>query len=897
MQLHVIRSLFKKELAGYFANPTGYVFITLFVFLSGLAAFWSPQFFERNLANLDTLNAWFGGLLMVLVPAITMALWAEERKQGTDELLMTLPASDAELVLGKYLGAVAIYAVCLLFAGSHVLILYFLASPGRPDLGLMLATYAGYLVSGASLCAVGLAASSLSRSATIAFIAAALACGGLVAIGWFERALPGSRLAELANVVSLPRRLDSLNRGIIDPADLAYFAGVAALALGLCILVVRARRLAGARRGELALLHLPLRGLSLIVILACVIILLDRTALRADATAERLWTLSPQTRDVLRSIPEGRAIAVTAYVSPKVPESLVQQRETLLGLLREVASASGGRVEVKVVPCEPNSPEAREADRAYAIKPRQLASETTPGAVDTVFLGFAVTGGSGQQQAVTEFLGRGLSAEYELARAVRATANPARKKLGILDTPAELFGSFNFQTFQPGRDWPIVAELRRQFDVAKVAPGAPIPPDIDALIVGQPSALSEPALAILIDYLKAGRPALILEDPMPLVRPDIATAEPRLPPKQQFGQQMPQEAKANIQPLWDLLHAKVGGDYITWDLSAPHPNLGDTPPEFIWVARASGGSKRSAYEPFNESSPITSGLQECVLLFPGRVERLEPKALSGQPAPTSAPEFASLLKSPPTSRAVAYANLLQRSPFGFGGLNPARKPAGEARSQTLAARISGGEHKLNVVLVSDLDAFSETFFSIREAGAMGLEFDNITFVLNAIDALASDEGLVDLRKRRRAFRTLERIEARRAEEAAQTLTAIEVASTEAESKLAEARARFDASVSAIEKNPDLDETTKRIQAESIRQAEQRKLDAVTRQIEDEKQARVEDARLQTRQEIERIQMSIRLAAVALPPIPALAIGAIVFVRRRAAAASSSRAQHGSAAAR
>ncbi len=875
MQMHVIRSLFRKELAGYFANPTGYVFITLFVFLSGIAAFWTPAFFERNLANLDTLNAWFGVLLMMLVPAITMASWAEERKQGTDELLMTLPASDMDLVMGKYLGAAAIYAVCLLFAGSHVLILYYLASPGRPDLGLMVATYLGYLVSGAALCGVGLAASSLSRSATIAYITSALACGAFVAVGWFERAMPGSRLAEWAASISLPRRLESLNRGIIDPADLAYFAGIAALSVWLCVLVIRARRLAGAQRGTLALVHMPVRGAALIVMLACAVVLLDRTALRADATAERLWSLSPRTREVLEAIPADRAVAVTAFVSPKVPESLVQQRETLLGLLREVGSASGGRVQTKVVSVEPNSAEAREADRAYGIKPRQLPSETTPGAAETVFLGFAVTGGSGQQQAVTEFLGRGLSAEYELTRAIRATASPSRKRIAILDTPAEIFGSFNFQTFQPGRDWPIVGELRKQFDVMKISPGAEVPPNVDALVVGQPSALGDAGLVTLIEYLMAGRPALILEDPLPLVKPELATAEPKLPPKQQFGQQMPSENKANLQPLWALLGARVGGESIVWDLSNPHPNLGETPPEFIWAARSSGGAKRRNYEPFNEASPISSGLQECVLLFPGRIDRQEPVG--------AAPEFVSLVKSPPSSRNVAYAGIMQRSPFGFGGLNPNRKPAGEAREQTLAARITGGQHKLNVVLIADLDAFSETFWSIREAGAMNLEFDNVTLILNAIDALASDESLVELRKRRRAFRTLERIEARRAEEAAQTLASIEAANMEAESRLAAARARFEASVKAIEENPELDETTKRIQAESVRQAEQRKLDAASREIEDQKLARIDDERLKTQKEIERIQMSIRLAAVGLPPVPALAIGAVVFLRRRAQA--------------
>ncbi len=882
MQLHVVKSLFRKEFVSYFSNPTGYVFITLFVFLSGLAAFWSPTFFERNLANLDQLNVWFGVMLMFLIPAITMASWAEERKQGTDELLMTLPASEWELVLGKYLGCLAIYAVCLLFAASHVLVLSYL---GRPDIGLMVATYLGYLLAGAALVGVGLAASSLSKSATISYIAGAGVCAVFVAIGALPSVLPVGGITDVVASIALPRRLESLNRGVVDPADVAYFVGVAVLGMALAVTVIASRRAAGRQASLLDHLHPPLRGLSLLVMLVAGVILLDRTAVRADATAERLWSLSPQTRQLLTSLPQDRSLAISAFVSPKVPESLVQQRETLLGLLREIQSLSGGRVQVKVTPAEPNTPEARDAERAFNIRPRQVPSETQPGAIDTVYLGFAVTGG-GQQQAVTEFLGRGLSAEYELARAIRSTASAKRKRLGILDTPAELFGAFNFQTFQPGRDWPIVPELRKQYDVVKVSPNVDVPPDVDVLLVAQPSALKADDQRRLAAYLKSGRAALLLEDPLPLVKPDLATAEPRLPRNPMMGQQAPPENKPSIQPLWDLLGAKVLAEYIVWDTSNPHPNLGETPPEFIWATRSSA-ARSGKYEPFNDASPISSGLQECVLLFPGRIERVEPKTKEGEKP--SLPEFVSLIKSPPTSRQMAYQGLLQRTPFGMGGLNPTRRPVGEPRSQTLAARITGGPDKLNVILVADLDAFSETFFTIREAGAMNLEFDNVTFILNCVDNLSGDESLVDLRKRRRAFRTLERIEQRRQEEAQHTLTAIEAAESDAASKLDEARKRLDDAVAAIDKNPDLDETTKRIQTESVRQSEQRKLDAASAQIEDQKRRTVEDLRLTTKQEIDRIQNAIKIGAVALPPVPALAIGAIVFLRRRAQATSTGRA--------
>jgi hypothetical protein len=175
-----IGAIAAKELRTFLGNPTGYVFLTLFIVASAAAAFLTDTFFGRNLADLSTLNKWMPAILMFFVPAITMNLWADERRSGTDELLLTLPVRDTEVVLGKFFGALGVYTVGLLFSLANVAVLAYL---GDPDGGLMFATYLGYWLMGALFVAVGMVGSMFTGNTTVAFILGALGCAGLVFAG------------------------------------------------------------------------------------------------------------------------------------------------------------------------------------------------------------------------------------------------------------------------------------------------------------------------------------------------------------------------------------------------------------------------------------------------------------------------------------------------------------------------------------------------------------------------------------------------------------------------------------------------------------------------------------------------------------------------------------------
>ena len=134
-----------------------------------MAAFWPPGFFSNNLANLDQLNQWMPFILLVYIPAITMSVWSEERRQHTDELLLTLPASDTDVVTGKFFASVAIYTVALLFSMFSIY-LVFMYGLGSPDTGLFVGTYIGYWFVGLAMISIGMVASFLTNNLTVGFI-------------------------------------------------------------------------------------------------------------------------------------------------------------------------------------------------------------------------------------------------------------------------------------------------------------------------------------------------------------------------------------------------------------------------------------------------------------------------------------------------------------------------------------------------------------------------------------------------------------------------------------------------------------------------------------------------------------------------------------------------------
>ena len=223
--------IFKRELKSYFTGPTAYIVTGLFLIITGVLFF--STFYLYNRAELRQLFTWFPVLLSFFVPALTMRLFAEERKSGSIETLMTLPVNEVEVVTGKYLaaltGTLVMVLPTLLYLGPSVIF-------GKPDVGPVIGGYLGAIFLCACFTSIGIFASSVTKNQIVAFFLGWIICIVLTMIDSFLVFMPGP-VVSFCSFLSANAHFKSISRGIIDTRDLLYFASLASLFFVLTVKV------------------------------------------------------------------------------------------------------------------------------------------------------------------------------------------------------------------------------------------------------------------------------------------------------------------------------------------------------------------------------------------------------------------------------------------------------------------------------------------------------------------------------------------------------------------------------------------------------------------------------------------------------------------------------------
>jgi ABC-2 type transport system permease protein len=227
--------IFRRELGGYFSTPVAYVFIVVFLLLVNGLTFWVGKLYEREQADLMSFFTWHPWVYLFLVPAVTMRLWAEERRQGTVELLFTLPITLFESVVGKFLAAWAFTGIALALTFPIWITVNYL---GKPDNGVVLASYVGSFLMAGGYLAIGACISAVTKNQVIAFVVSAMVCLVFVLVGlpgalnWIPGFVPHA-VSDTLRSFSFLTHFESITTGVVDVRDLTFFFSL----IGVCLLM------------------------------------------------------------------------------------------------------------------------------------------------------------------------------------------------------------------------------------------------------------------------------------------------------------------------------------------------------------------------------------------------------------------------------------------------------------------------------------------------------------------------------------------------------------------------------------------------------------------------------------------------------------------------------------
>ena len=502
-------TVFKREFKSYFDSPVAYVFLTAFLALVGFLTFGVARFYEARQADLTAFFFWHPWVYLLLVPAATMGTWADERRNGTIEQLLTLPLTVWEALTGKFLAAWAFIGIALALTFPVALTAGYL---GAPDWGTVVCGYLGSLLLAGAASAIGVFASSLSRSSVVGFVISLVMVFLLLIIGFdpvtgavAAWGVPMGLVDGLAGC-SLLTHFEALRRGVVDLADVGYYLGVIVFFLAAAKTVTDGRR--GASKGAIGLVLVAVIAVAADVVLA-------KLPLRADLTAERLYTLSEGSRAVLGQL--DKDVTLKYFVSSsaaEMPMALKTYATQVENLLEEYDRAAGGALAIEKFDPKPDS-DAEEWAQRYGVEPQSVNPFGSP-----IYFGLVAVCGDKEETLGTLTPRTEATLEYDITRLVTRVAWPERPVVGVMTSVEGVLAKADprmMQMRRPPQGWAAFGELAKDYDVREVPPTVEeIDPAVKTLVVLHAKNLTDKTLYAIDQFVCRGGKLIACVDPMSL---------------------------------------------------------------------------------------------------------------------------------------------------------------------------------------------------------------------------------------------------------------------------------------------------------------------------------------------------------------------------------------------
>ena len=734
-----IKAVFKREFRAYFDSPVAYVFLTAFLVLVGFLTFGVAMFYERRQADLAPFFFWHPWVYLLLVPAATMGLWADERRNGTAELLLTLPVSLGEVLVGKFLAAWSFVGIGLALTFPVAFTAGYL---GSPDWGAVFCGYLGSLLLAGAAVAIGLFASTLSRSSVVGFVVSLALVFLLLIIGFDPVILAvaswgvPTAITDAVASCSLLSHFESMRKGVIDFSDIGYYAAM------MVFMVMAAKTVTDGRRGA----SKGVAGLALAgAVAAFSVVILANLPLRCDMTAERLYTLSNGSKAVLAQLTED--VTFKYYVSSSSAEMPMAYKTyaTQVGnLLKEYERAAGGRIVVETYDPKPDS-DAEEWAQRYGIEP-QMANPFGSG----IYFGIVAVCGDREEAMGVISQKTEATLEYDLTRLVTRVAWPERPVVGVMTAlPDVVGGKMNPMMMQmcqrPPQGWAAFTELAKDYDVREVpADAEKVDDDVKTLVVLHPKGLSDKSLYAIDQFVLRGGKLVAMVDPFS-IKDMQSSRQSQNPMMGGMGGDGP----STLGKLFEAWGVRFEEGKIACDLKAA-TKLNDgrggveSNPAFLSLGAAN----------MAKGDLIVSGLTNVMFPFAGSLS-FEKKEmdLSFEPVITTSKD-----DSCSTDKmAIQYGGMKNMVPDGkervlaarISGTFKTAFPKGPDGTNDVSKALSEG--KSSVLVFADSDFLADDFCVRMLKTPFGaipqLVNENLTLFSNAMEQFAGREELIGVRSR------------------------------------------------------------------------------------------------------------------------------------------------------